>query len=75
MISPGARGFGRRLAPFTSKLILGTGTKIGGGATAEQETQGIDYDRLAAPGFAGQQVQTAVESNADSLDDGVIFDG
>ena len=48
---------------------------IGRRPAAEQQAQGVDDDRLAAAGFSGQQVQAAVESNAEALDDRVVFDG
>jgi len=48
---------------------------LGEGASAEEKTEGVDDDGFAAAGFSGQQVQAAVESDAEALDDRVVFDG
>ena len=43
-------------------------------AAAEEEAQSVDDDRLAAAGFAGEEVEAGVEVHAQPLDDGVVFD-
>ena len=43
-------------------------------AAAEQQPERIHHDRLAASGFAGEQVQTGMKPHAQTVDHGVIFD-
>jgi len=41
-------------------------------AFAEHEAQGIDQDRLAGTGFAGQDRHAAIEFDFDAVDNGEI---
>ncbi len=53
---------------------LGAATDhFGRRASAQQQPQGIDHDRLATARLARQQVQAGVKPDADLLDDGVIL--
>ena len=61
--------------PRNARPIGSGADHFGRRAAAEQQAQGVDDDRLAAAGFAGQQVQPAVKANAEALDDRVVFDG
>jgi len=47
--------------------------EVGRGFAAEQEREGVDEDRLAGSGFAGEEVEAAAEPGLRPIDDGVIF--
>ena len=46
---------------------------FGRGAATEEQAEGVDDDGFAGAGLAGEEVQTRVEADAESLDDGVVF--
>lgn len=48
---------------------------LGGGASAEQEAEGVDDERLAGAGFAGEGVETGVQAKTEAFDDGKVLDG
>jgi len=55
--------------------LFGSGADhVGRSAATVEETEGVHKDGLAAAGFAGEQVETFMEANAEPLDDGVVFD-
>jgi len=47
---------------------------VGGGAAAEEQAEGIDDQRLAATGFAGEEVEAGVEADAEAVNHGIVFD-
>ena len=62
--------FGRQLGAFGAMAH-----HAGVGAGAGQEEQGVDQQRLAGAGFAGNHGQARVESQFGGADDGEILDG
>ena len=46
---------------------------VGGCAPAQQQAQRVHHDGFSAAGFAGQQVESAVELDAQALDHGVVL--
>ena len=57
------------------RRLLGTAAdQIGAGAVAEQQAKGIDDDRLAGPGLAGQDVEAPGKLDLQLIDNGKIAD-
>ena len=48
--------------------------QVGGGAGAEQQADGLDEDRLAGAGLAGQDVEARLELDLDGLDHRKVAD-
>ena len=46
---------------------------VGGSAAAQQQPQGVHHDGFSAAGFAGQQVEAAMEVDAQALHHGIVF--
>ena len=55
--------------------LLAGADEVGGGAAADEQPDGADEDRLARPGFAGQDVQARLELELEPVDDGEVADG
>ena len=49
--------------------VLAGADEVAGGAPAEQQADGLDEDRLAGAGLAGQDVEARVELDLDRVDD------
>ncbi len=47
--------------------------EVGGGAAAEEEAEGVDDDGFAAAGFAGEEVETVMKTEAQAFGDGEVF--
>ena len=59
---------------FDGRGVLAGADEVARGAAAEQQADGLDEDRLAGAGFAGQDVQAGVELDLDRVDDREVLD-
>ncbi len=57
-----------KIASTVGDLFAGP-DEVAGGAAAEQQADGLDEDRLAGAGLAGQDVEARLELDLDRVDD------
>src|SRR5262249_54475461 len=57
-----------------ASTIMARADQVSRGAPAEQQTHGIDDDRLAAAGFTSEQVQSGMEADAQPVHYRIILD-
>ncbi len=59
---------------FDRRRILAGAYKVARRPAAKEESDGLDQDRFAGPGFPGEHVEARVELDLDRIDDREMFD-